>query len=133
MSFDYKFNEGKYLEDLESYIQSTYAGHYSSEKYQATDMIMDAGHGLGFCIGNIMKYAKRFGKKNGYNKSDLMKILHYTMLAMYDAEAKGLFDVGPLTFSNAENKTTQFKNNYSISLTGDTGDTIVIRKKNGEL
>lgn len=93
MEFDYKFNEGTFLKELEEYIQSTYEGHYSTEKYQATDMIMDAGHGLGFCIGNIMKYAKRFGKKDGYNKKDLMKILHYTMLAMYAAEQSGLINV----------------------------------------
>ena len=46
-------------------------------------MIIDAGHGTGFCVGNIMKYAKRYGKKDGYNRKDLMKIIHYAMIQLY--------------------------------------------------
>ena len=46
-------------------------------------MIIDAGHGTGFCMGNIMKYAKRYGKKGGYNRKDLMKIIHYAIIEMY--------------------------------------------------
>ena len=64
------------------YIDATYNEHYSG-KYQATDMIIDAGHGTGFCMGNIMKYAKRYGKKGGYNRKDLMKIIHYAIIEMY--------------------------------------------------
>jgi len=45
---------------------------------------MDNGHGEGFCIGNIMKYAQRYGKKSGYNRNDLMKIIHYTIMAIYN-------------------------------------------------
>ena len=45
--------------------------------FKATEFIIDGGHGEGFCIGNIMKYAQRYGNKNGYNKEDLMKL--YTM------------------------------------------------------
>ena len=57
-----KFDELEILEDVEEYIIDTYKQHYAG-KYQATDMIIDAGHGEGFCIGNIMKYAMRCGKK----------------------------------------------------------------------
>ena len=64
------------------YIDATYNEHYSG-KYQATDMIIDAGHGTGFCMGNIMKYAKRYGKKGGYNRKDLMKIIRYAIIEMY--------------------------------------------------
>lgn len=79
---DYKYNEDSALQEIKSYIDSTYTQHYSG-KYQATDMIIDAGHGTGFCIGNIMKYAKRYGKKDGYNKKDLLKIIHYAMIQLY--------------------------------------------------
>ena len=44
---------------------------------------MDGGHGEGFCLGNILKYAQRYGKKEGYNRKDLMKVLHYTIMALY--------------------------------------------------
>ena len=46
-------------------------------------MIIDAGHGEGFCIGNIMKYAKRYGRKGGKNRADLMKILHYGIIMLH--------------------------------------------------
>lgn len=77
----YKFNEDKIINDLKEYIDKTYSEHYSG-KYQATDMIIDAGHGKGFCIGNIMKYAKRCGKKDNPQK-ELQKIIHYAIIAMY--------------------------------------------------
>ena len=79
----YKFDEDKALLELTEYIDSTYNAHYSTDKYQATDMIIDAGHGEGFCMGNIMKYAKRFGRKGGKNRADLMKILHYGIIMLY--------------------------------------------------
>ena len=44
---------------------------------------MDGGYGEGFCIGNIMKYAMRFGKKNGKSNQDLMKIVHYAIIALH--------------------------------------------------
>jgi hypothetical protein len=51
-------------------------------KIQSTEFIFDAGHGEGFCIGNIMKYAQRYGKKEGRNKEDLLKILHYAIILL---------------------------------------------------
>jgi len=88
----YKFNEHKLVEELQDYIDDTYSEHYASDKYQATDVIIDSGHGAGFCMGNIMKYAKRYGNKDGYNRKDLMKILHYAiiMLHIHDASTKYL-------------------------------------------
>ena len=83
---NYKFNENNSLKELRDYIDATYDGHYSTDKYQATDMIIDAGHGEGFCMGNIMKYAKRYGRKNGKDKKDLMKILHYGIIMLYIRE-----------------------------------------------
>ena len=80
----YKFKEDKILKDVKDYIDGTYGEHYSTNNYQATEFIIDGGHGEGFCIGNIMKYAQRYGKKNGYNRKDLMKIIHYAIIAMYN-------------------------------------------------
>ena len=62
---DYKFNEAKLIEELKLYVDTTYEAHYSKTKFQATEFILDAGHGEGFCIGNILKYAQRYGKKEG--------------------------------------------------------------------
>ena len=83
MESNYKFKEDITLDELKKYIDQTYDQHYANGKYQATDMIIDSGYGEGFCIGNIMKYAMRYGKKNGKQRSDLLKIIHYAMIALY--------------------------------------------------
>ena len=80
---DYKYDEDKLLKEFASYIDNTYDQHYSLNKYQSTEFIIDSGHGEGFCIGNIMKYAQRYGKKDGKNRKDLLKVLHYGIIALY--------------------------------------------------
>ncbi len=79
----YKYNEEYALEELKNYIDSTYGAHYSKERFQATEFIIDGGHGEGFCIGNILKYAQRYGKKNGKDRKDLLKVIHYGIIALY--------------------------------------------------
>jgi len=80
---NYKYNEGELINEFQQYVDATYSEHYSLNKYQATEFIIDAGHGDGFCIGNVMKYAQRYGKKDGYNRKDLMKVLHYALIELY--------------------------------------------------
>ena len=80
---DYKYGEDKTLVELSKYIDSTYAEHYSKNKFQATEFIIDSGHGEGFCIGNIMKYVQRYGKKNGKDRRDLLKVIHYGIIALH--------------------------------------------------
>ena len=80
---NYKFREDKILNEIKAYIGNTYNQHYANGKYQATDIILDTGHGDGFVLGNIMKYAMRYGKKNGKNRMDLLKIVHYAIIALY--------------------------------------------------
>ena len=80
---DYKYDEDKALKELKSYIDNTYNEHYSKNKFQATEFIIDGGHGDGFCIGNILKYAQRYGNKDGHNRKDLMKVLHYAIIELY--------------------------------------------------
>ena len=80
---DYSFNEPEILEEIKQYIDKTYSQHYADGEYQATEIIIDAGHGMGFTLGNVIKYAKRYGKKKGYNRDDLLKMIHYSILALY--------------------------------------------------
>jgi len=80
---NYKYNEGELLQEFKEYVDATYGEHYSLNRYQATEFIIDAGHGDGFCIGNVMKYAQRYGKKDGYNRKDLLKVLHYALIELY--------------------------------------------------
>ena len=86
---EYKYSEDRILKELTDYINATYSEHYSHNKFQATEFIMDSGHGEGFCIGNILKYAQRYGKKNGKDRSDLLKVIHYGIIALYINETEG--------------------------------------------
>ena len=79
----YKYNEEELIDELKAYVDSTYEQHYSQNKFQATEFIIDGGHGEGFCLGNILKYSQRYGKKAGKNRNDLLKVLHYALIALH--------------------------------------------------
>jgi hypothetical protein len=82
---EYIFNESKYLEELKDYIDSTYLAHYSQNRFQTTEIIIERGRGTGFCMGNVDKYSNRYGKKGSRedHRKDLMKILHFAILQLY--------------------------------------------------
>ena len=97
-TIDYKYNEDNILKELQEYIDNTYSHLYSHKNFQATEFVIDSGHGEGFCIGNIMKYAQRYGKKNGKDRKDLLKVIHYGIMALYNHDLdngdKELEDLG---------------------------------------
>jgi len=81
----YKFSEDKLIEEFTDYIDSTYAAHYNTNKIQSMENIIDKGHGTGFCMGNVDKYASRYLNKGTREdaRKDLMKVLHYTLLQLH--------------------------------------------------
>lgn len=89
---DYKYNEGELVKQIQSYIDATYDQHYSRNKFQATEFIIDSGHGTGFNIGNMMKYTQRYGRKGDPKewRKDLMKVIHYAIMQLHvhDTEYK---------------------------------------------
>jgi hypothetical protein len=83
---EYKFREDQLINELQLYIDKTYAQHYAGGKIQATEDIIDDGHGTGFCIGNAKKYLKRYGKKGETPtewRKDIIKVLHYALIQLY--------------------------------------------------
>jgi len=78
----WKYDEGKILREVEDYLSSTYKGHYvgGDSKIQTLDLIDSNGDAEAFCRANIIKYASRFGKKDGKNPKDLLKVIHYAFL-----------------------------------------------------
>lgn len=84
---DYKYNEQELVEELLEYVNTTYGGeaggHYATGSIETTEYIIDQGLGQGFIIGNMIKYASRYGKKQGKNRKDLLKVLHYTLMSLY--------------------------------------------------
>lgn len=84
-TINYKFNEDALIAELQAYVDGTYSEHYSKNKLQSTEVIIDRGHGTGFCMGNIDKYSGRYGKKGTKDdaRKDLMKVLHYALIQLY--------------------------------------------------
>lgn len=81
----FKYDEQKYLKELFEYVESTYGQHYSQNNIQTTEFLIDSGHGTGFCVGNMIKYAQRYGKKGTSldARKDLMKVIHYGLIQLY--------------------------------------------------
>ena len=79
-----KYNEKQILEDLSKYVLATYSEHYvGKEGIQTLDVWESLDMAEQMCQGTAIKYLMRFGKKDGKNKKDLLKALHYTILLMH--------------------------------------------------
>lgn len=84
----WRYDEGKILREVESYLSSTYKGHYvgGETKIQTLDLIDSIGDSESFCRSNAIKYLSRFGKKDGKNQKDLLKVIHYAILLYHFAD-----------------------------------------------
>lgn len=95
----WKYDEDRYLEEIRDYLASTYGQHYvGSNNVQAIDLIKATGRLEDFSIGSILKYGARFGKKNGKNRKDLLKVIHYAVFALHELDrqrAEELVVAGP--------------------------------------
>ena len=81
----YKYHEDEILKDIQEYVSSTYNGHYTGSKnefrkVQTIDLMAARDLASDFCQANILKYGSRYGNKDGKNKKDLLKVIHYAML-----------------------------------------------------
>ena len=84
----WKYNEDKILKDIEDYVTSTYGSHYCGHNQaykdtQTIDLMAAKDLAVSFCQANILKYGSRYGDKDGRNKRDLMKVIHYAMLLLH--------------------------------------------------
>ena len=79
-----KYREDEIINEIKEYIGSTYDQHYSTTEdgFQVMDMIKQLGIDKDFCQANAIKYLCRYGKKNGHNRKDLLKAIHYIVLLM---------------------------------------------------
>jgi len=112
MSIDYKYNEPKLLKEIAEYIDETYTQHYSLNRFQATEFIIDSGMGEGFTLGNVMKYSQRYGKKAGKNRKDILKIIHYGILALHNHD---MLESNFKEYEHARAKKIQENSNYDES------------------
>ena len=122
MTINYKYDEGDLLREITQYIDATYGEHYSQNQYQATEFIIDGGHGIGFTVGNILKYAQRYGHKGTPAdwRKDLLKVIHYAIIAMH-VHDKDKQNIIPETTAKVNTKTYELKTSLSLS------DTITVK------
>lgn len=84
-NFIYKYNEDKIVKDLKEYLDKTYNEHYVTEdnSIECFDAWIALGDSTPTFRNTAIKYLWRYGKKNGNNKADLMKALHYIVMCLH--------------------------------------------------
>ena len=85
---NFKYHEDEILKDIQEYVSRTYQGHYTGTKHefrkvQTIDLMAARDIATDFCQANILKYGSRYGSKDGKNKTDLLKVIHYAMLLLH--------------------------------------------------
>ena len=90
----FKYHEKEILKDIEDYVSGTYNGHYTGTQHeyrnvQTIDLMASRDLASTFCQANILKYGSRYGSKDGRNKKDLLKVIHYAMLLLHFDEHYG--------------------------------------------
>lgn len=84
----WKYDEDKILKDIQDYVTGTYKSHYCGQEanykdIQTIDLMAAKELAANFCQANILKYGSRYGSKDGRNKIDLLKVIHYAMLLLH--------------------------------------------------
>lgn len=97
---DYKYKEPTLLAEMQDYINRTYSQHYASghtreetdpeydadyeQDVQAFQLMLNDPYGaMCFARYSTLKYVLRLGKKAGFNRDDLKKAMHFSLLAMF--------------------------------------------------
>lgn len=81
----YKYDEHVIIADFHDYIDKTYGEHYKTDEksVECFDAWIALGDSTPTFRNTAIKYLWRYGKKNGNNKDDLLKALHYTLMCLY--------------------------------------------------
>lgn len=84
-NISYKYSEDKILSDLKDYLDKTYSEHYMTQDkdIECFDAWIALGDSTPTFRNTAIKYLWRYGKKNGNNKADLMKALHYIIMCLH--------------------------------------------------
>ena len=81
----YKYKEDQIIADFHAYIDKTYGQHYMTEEQniECFDVWLALGDSMPTFRNTAIKYLCRYGKKQGKNRKDLLKAMHYIILMMY--------------------------------------------------
>ena len=90
---NFKYSEDVIVKDFMNYLKSTYGEHYNTNKEMTCfDAWISLGDSTPTFKNTALKYMWRYGKKDGNNKKDLFKAMHYILMCLhvdhYDKEQK---------------------------------------------
>ena len=121
-TFNYKYKEDKALEVIAEYINGTYGQHYvGNGEIQTVDFWKSLGSLDTTARDTAIKYLARYGKKDGKNRKDLLKAIHYIILMMY---ALDIYDEEEDAYE-ASLATPQSPIPYDLNITNEPIDTIL--------
>ena len=84
-NINWKYDEGEILEELKEYLAATYKQHYvGKNEIQAVDVWKTKGTLESTSADNAIKYLMRYGKKDGHNRKDLLKAIHYVFFMIHE-------------------------------------------------
>ena len=119
----WKYGEGAVLADLRNHIVETYTSHYAGEQddVQTIDVFAYRGTLATTSIDNAIKYLMRYGKKDGKNENDLIKAMHYLVLATaYERKLKKKADLNNGLLK--EQSMDRYGNlDYNVTYSGEDG------------
>ncbi len=86
---NFKYKEDFILEDIKRYLEGTHDEHYSTDQnVECFDAWIALGDATPTFRNTALKYLWRYGKKNGNNKADLLKAIHYAVMCLYNDHYK---------------------------------------------
>ncbi len=79
-----EYNYEKALEDVKDHIDRFRSSNYyaSLGGTEVIDLLRTEQLLEGFCIGNVLKYVTRLGKKEVQKNTDIMKAFHYLVILL---------------------------------------------------
>ena len=137
MSIEYKRNEDKIIREIQEYVDKTYSQHYAgSNNRDVVDDWEDVGIAKEAFQSNIIKYAKRFGKKDGDNPKDIMKIIHYSIfllneLQQNDGSQMINIDDETITITISGHEADEYSD-HAVATMNEITDSIAITLNNDE-
>tara|TARA_R110000803_G_scaffold210788_1_gene283748 strand:+ start:748 stop:1071 length:324 start_codon:yes stop_codon:yes gene_type:complete len=100
-----KYNEDIILAEVEEYIESTYSSHYAKgDSLQTLDVYKALGSAQTTCRDTAIKYLMRYGEKDGFNRKDMIKAIHYIVLILgiNDKDKDDINNINPNKGNNNE-------------------------------
>ena len=139
MSIEYKRNEDKIIREIQEYVDKTYSQHYAgSNNRDVVDDWEDVGIAKEAFQSNIIKYAKRVGKKDGDNPKDIMKIIHYSIFLLNELQQNDgsqTINIEDETFTINISDLSGYEDEYSdhaVATMNEITDSITITLNNDE-